>query len=75
MAEAGLKPVYDKEFFHEFVTECPVEPKALFNHLEENGYLGGLPLKDNRILWCATEMNSKAEMDELARLVKEVCAG
>lgn len=70
---AGLKAVYDREFFHEFVTECPVEPEMLMKHLEEMGYLGGLVLPEGHILWCATEMNTKEEMDGLVRLVKEVC--
>lgn len=74
LEEAGLKPVHHREFFHEFVTDCPVNPERLMAHLEEHGYLGGLPLEGGRILWCATEMNSKEEMDEMVRLVKEVCA-
>ena len=72
LAEAGLAPVYDREFFHEFATRCPVEPEKLLRRLEEAGYLGGLPLPDGSLLWCATEMNTKEEMDDLAGLVKEV---
>ena len=34
--------------------------------------LGGLPLDDNRILWCCTEMNSKADIDKAVAVVKEV---
>lgn len=70
---AGLKTAYKREFFHEFVTECPVEPEKLMEKLAAHGYLGGLVLADGRILWCATEMNTKAEIDGLAELVKEVC--
>ena len=73
LEKAGLKPVYDQPFFHEFVTECPVDGDALLSRLESRGFLGGLLLKDNRLLWCATEMNEKAEIDQLAELVKEVC--
>lgn len=69
---AGLKPAYDKQFFHEFVTECPVEPEVLLNHLSKNGFLGGLPIGGGWLLWCATEMNTKEEMDRLAALVGEV---
>ncbi len=72
LAEAGLAPVYSGEFFHEFVTRCPVGPEKLLRPLAEKGYLGGLPLPDGGLLWCATEMNTKEEMDELAALVKEV---
>ncbi|HIX66290.1 MAG TPA: aminomethyl-transferring glycine dehydrogenase subunit GcvPA [Candidatus Anaerotruncus excrementipullorum] len=72
LAAAGLEPVYAGEFFHEFVTRCPVEPEKLLAHLEAAGYLGGLPLADGSLLWCATELNTKEEMDALAALVKEV---
>lgn len=69
---AGLKPVYDKPYFHEFVTDCPVPAETLLKKLEEHGILGGLPLEGGRILWCATEMNTKADIEKLAGLVKEV---
>ena len=75
LAEAGLAPVYDKEFFHEFVTRCPVEPEKLLGRLEAAGYLGGLPLENGDLLWCATEQNTKQEIDSLAALVKEVLSG
>lgn len=74
LAGAGLKPVYGRPFFHEFVTGCPIDTGRLLKALQENGYLGGLPLEGGRLLWCVTEMNTKEEMDELAGLVKEVCA-
>lgn len=70
---AGLKALYRKPFFHEFVTDCPVEPEKLMAHLAVYGYLGGLALPDGNILWCATEMNAKEEIDGLVCLVKEVC--
>ena len=40
--------------------------------LDDEGILGGLPLDDNRILWCCTEMNSKADIDRAVAVVKEV---
>ena len=40
--------------------------------LEAEDILGGYPLDDKRILWCCTEMNTKAEMDDVVRIVKEV---
>jgi hypothetical protein len=40
--------------------------------LEEKGILGGLPLGGGKILWCATEVVTKAELDETAKTVKEV---
>ena len=38
--------------------------------LEKRGILGGLPVEEG-ILWCFTEMNSKADIDELISAVKE----
>ena len=72
LAEVGLKPAYDKEFFHEFVTECPCDANALAKALEEKGFLAGLPLDEKHILWCATEMNTKEEIDELAAVIAEL---
>ena len=45
----------DKPFFHEFLTDCPVDPAKLCAALEEQGILGGLPV-DGGILWCCTEL-------------------
>jgi len=68
----GFELAHSGPFFHEFVTRCPAEPEKLMAHLEKSGMLGGLPLPSGDILWCATEMNSKEEMDTLVSLCKEV---
>lgn len=68
----GFSLRYSGEFFHEFVTECPVEPGILMAALEANDILGGLPLPDGGILWCATEMNTKEEIDVLVSVLREV---
>ena len=70
LAKIGLTPTYEGEFFDEFVTVCP-HVEYVLGALEKKGYLGGLPLSGNKILWCATEMNTKAEIDELVAIVKE----
>ena len=67
LEKAGLRRRYEADFFNEFVTECD-DPEALLAKLDEKGILGGLPV-DNGILWCATEINSKEEMDALIREV------
>ena len=70
LSAAGLAPKYDKPFFHEFVTTGPAgSVEAVLNALEARGILGGLPLSDQEILWCATEMNTKEEMDQVAEIV------
>lgn len=72
LAEAGLKLENDTAFFNEFVTVSEKSSQAILDALEKEDILGGLPLDDNRILWCCTEMNTKEEMDNVIRLVKEV---
>lgn len=68
----GLSLRDSGEFFHEFVTVCSTPAEKICEKLEEKGILGGLPLNEKEILWCATEMNGKEEMDELVALMKEV---
>ena len=69
-----LKLKYAGEFFHEFVTVSEVPSGVLLKHLEDHGILGGLPLSDHEILWCATEVNNKENMDHLVELIGEVAA-
>ena len=69
---AGLRPVFpERAFFHEFVTECP-DSEKLLSALRAEGILGGLPLEEKRMLWCATEMNTREEMDRVVAIVREV---
>ena len=72
MQEAGLSLKYNQEYFHEFVTVADKKAQDILAKLDENGILGGLMLNEREILWCATEMNTKEEIDALAALVKEV---
>ena len=69
-----LKLKYPGGFFHEFVTVSEVPSGVLLKHLEDHGILGGLPLSDHEILWCATEVNNKENMDHLVELIGEVAA-
>ncbi len=67
--ELGWKRVYEGEYFHEFVTTCPDCEKALCV-LAKNGILGGLKVEEG-LLWCATELVSKEEMDKAVAVLKE----
>ena len=66
----GFSLVYSEDFFHEFVTNCPDTGKTL-KILESHGILGGYPLSEKELLWCVTEMNTKEEIDELVRILRE----
>jgi len=68
----GFRSTHRSDFFHEFVTDTPIKPDVLLTHLEKHGILGGYQLADNRLLWCATEVNSKDEIDQLIKIIKEV---
>jgi glycine dehydrogenase subunit 1 len=71
----GFDLVYAGEYFNEFVTTCKGSVDKVLSKLEERGILGGYPLtgaNSGHILWCATEMNTKEEIDSLVNILKEV---
>lgn len=70
----GYSRVHTGQFFHEFVTTTPVPAAKALAALEAKGILGGYPLGDHEILWCATEDNTKAEIDGLIAVLQEVQA-
>jgi glycine dehydrogenase subunit 1 len=75
LVEAGMEDVTGGEFFNEFVTDCPMGAEALMAALDEKGILGGLPLDGDTILWCATEVNSRNAMEEVADTVQSLMKG
>ena len=72
LEKIGFKVLNNGEFFHEFVTDSDKCACCVLKALEENGILGGYPLGGNKILWCCTEMNTKAEIDAAVSIMKEV---
>ncbi|SMC49678.1 aminomethyl-transferring glycine dehydrogenase subunit GcvPA [Papillibacter cinnamivorans] len=68
----GVSLAYPGEFFHEFVTTLPVSRETALAALEKGGILGGLPV-DRGLLWCVTEVVSRAELDKTAEILEEVC--
>ena len=69
----GVALKYDGAFYQEFVTVLP-KRDAVLAALDEAGILGGLPLGEDELLWCATEKNTRAELDRAVSIVKEVLA-
>jgi glycine dehydrogenase subunit 1 len=65
----GFELEFQGEFFHEFVTKCPLDKTDLLKRLEDQGILGGLPVKEG-LLWCVTEMNSRDDIDRLIAVLK-----
>ncbi len=68
----GVRLRYDAPFFHEFLLDMP-KCKEIEQALAEKGILSGLPYEDG-MLWCVTEKASKATLDEVVSVVKEVLA-
>lgn len=65
-------------FFNEFVVRCPVAPERVNDALRRNKIIGGYELgrdygqlKDCLLL-CATELNSKYQIDRLVQVLHEV---
>ena len=69
---SGFDMVYPGPYFHEFVTTCPCKPEKLLSGLARRGILGPLPLEDGNLLWCATEMNTRDDIDALEQAIREV---
>ncbi len=72
LQKIGFAPVYNGEFFHEFVTSCPADADKMRLALDGADILGGLALPDGNILWCATELTGKDEIDALTGVLKGV---
>ena len=74
LAEAGLPLAYEGPYFHEFVTACaPETAEKILAALARADILGGAPVEGG-LLWCATELVSREELDQAAEIVKEVLA-
>ena len=55
-------------FFNEFPVICPMPPAEVNRRLLESNMIGGLDINHiipNCMLVCATEMNTRKEMDDL----------
>lgn len=67
----GVRPAFSAPTFNEFAIEVDRKPEELLKMLSDKEIWGGIALKrfyphlDKHILLCATEMNSKEEMDRL----------
>ena len=72
LAKAGIALKYRNEFFNEFVTISKCNAENLLNALSQHGILGGYKIGTHEILWCATELNSREEMDRCASICGEV---
>jgi len=68
-AKAGFARVHHAPFFHEFLTDCKTRAKAVAKTLAAHGILSGLPVGENRMLWCVTECVSREDIDRTAAIL------
>ncbi len=68
LSEIGIKTL-NKNFFNEFVIEVKDSDEFL-KKLKEKNILGGIKLNNNKILVCATEMNTEEEIFDYISAVK-----
>lgn len=72
LVQAGLSLKYPGEYFHEFVTTGPKGSSSrILGALKQQRILGGLPLSQEEILWCATEMNTREEIELAGRITTQ----
>jgi len=76
----GYRVLDTGPFFNEFVAQCPAPPEEINRQLLDVGIVGGYglsgaypDLKDCMLL-CATETNTKAQIDALAGALRDVAA-
>jgi glycine dehydrogenase subunit 1 len=68
----GYSMAFKQPFFKEFTVRCPIPPEEVNRALLKEKIIGGLDvshLADNGLLLCATEMNSKQEIDRLISIL------
>ncbi len=79
-AVPGFKAAFSGPFFDEFVIESPVRVGQLQRKFEQVGLIGGYPLAQdypdmpNAMLFCVTETRTRADIDLLVDVLKEVQA-
>ena len=67
-----FEEVFDKPFLKEFVLKPLVDVKALQARLCEGGFFGALGTGEGYVSFCVTEKRTRAEIDALVGIVKEV---
>lgn len=74
----GFRLAFDGPFFNEFAIRCPVAPALVNARLRDAGIIGGYDLGrdypdyDDALLFCATELNRKEDMDRLIAILHQL---
>ena len=63
---------FDKPFLNEFAVKTSVCAAKIQAALLEKGILGGVRIADDMLLFCVTEQRTKAEIDMLVDVIKNI---
>ncbi|MGN0231030.1 MAG: aminomethyl-transferring glycine dehydrogenase subunit GcvPA [Muribaculaceae bacterium] len=67
-----FKPAYDKPFLKEFVLSTDLDIEKLQKHLLANGIFGAVKVAEGQVSFCATENNTKEEIEHLLNVIKSI---
>ena len=70
LSKSNKVKVSSKPFFKEFVMKTTFSVDGFLNYTEEKGILAGVKIDNNHLLVCASEVRTKAEIDEYVKLVE-----
>ena len=72
LATGYFEPVYDTNFIKEFTLKAKFDPKVVESKLLAKGYLFGLPLQNNKVLFAVTEKLNKEKIDKFVEVLENV---
>jgi len=78
LALKGVERRFSGPNFNEFVLKLPQDPEEVLAKLRSRGILGGVSLRswsrglENCLLVCATEMNTREQMEQYISAMKEI---
>lgn len=72
VATGKCSMAFDGPFMNEFAVKTAVPAKDIQAALLEKGILGGVRLADDMLLFCVTEQRTKAEIDTVVEVIKNL---
>ena len=67
-----FKPAFDKPFLKQFVLSTDLDIEKLQKHLLANGIFGAVKVAEGQVSFCATENNTKEEIEHLLNVIKSI---
>jgi len=69
----GVEQAFSGDYYHECAIKLPMATAEALAKLAEAGILGGVALDDSRLIVCATEVRSGADIDAYAAALGAIC--